>query len=197
MKQIPFPYALNIGTDIVHLPRITRLLTSRPNYLSRFTQRILSDAEQRDFHRRFKGITQPSSQNTSEPASPSASAFASASTSASMSTSTSTSTSTRSAPITPEITRWLAGRFAAKEAARKASPAGAASIGWKDVIVRVEEDVRKSTASMGGAVDGHTAVDGTSRRPEIVYVGGGEERVARLSISHDGDYVVATVLAAG
>ncbi|KAJ5966454.1 hypothetical protein N7481_013168 [Penicillium waksmanii] len=191
MKQIPFPYALNIGTDIVHLPRITRLLTSRPNYLSRFTQRILSDAEQRDFHRRFKGITQLSSQNSSKPTS------ASASTSAFTSTSASMSASTRSAPITPEITRWLAGRFAAKEAARKASPAGAASIGWKDVIVRVEEDVRKSTAPMGGAVDGHTAVDGTSRRPEIVYVGGGEERVARLSISHDGDYVVATVLAAG
>ncbi|CAI7620039.1 unnamed protein product [Penicillium pancosmium] len=178
-----------VYSHIVHLPRITRLLTSRPNYLSRFTQRILSDAEQRDFRRRFKGITQPTSQNSSKTAS--ASAFVSTSTSASM------STSTRSAPITPEITRWLAGRFAAKEAARKASPAGAASIGWKDVIVRVEEDVRKSTASMGGAVDGHTAVDGTSRRPEIVYVGGGEERVARLSISHDGDYVVATVLAAG
>jgi holo-[acyl-carrier protein] synthase len=184
MKQIPFPYALNIGTDIVHLPRITRLLTSRPNYLSRFTQRILSEAEQRDFHRRFKGITQISpSQNTSE----TAPNFTIASISA----------SARSPPITPEITRWLAGRFAAKEAARKASPAGAASIGWKDVIVRVEEDERKSTASTGGVVGGHTAADGTSRRPEIIYVGGGEERVARLSISHDGDYVVATVLAAG
>lgn len=62
--------------------------------------------------------------------------------------------------------------------------------------MRVQEDVRKSTGSIGGA-NGHTAVDGTSRRPEIVYVGDGEERVARLSISHDGDYVVATVLAAG
>ena len=79
-----------------------------------------------------------------------------------------------------DITRWLAGRFAAKEAARKAAPSGAASIGWKDVMVRIQED--------GGSFG-----EGVSRRPEIVYLG----RVAKLSISHDGEYVVATVLAAG
>lgn len=89
-----------------------------------------------------------------------------------------------------DITRWLAGRFAAKEAARKAAPSGAASIGWKDVMVRVQED--------GGRFG-----EGVSRRPEIVYLGNAldgdadEGRVAKLSISHDGEYVVATVLAAG
>lgn len=81
------------------------------------------------------------------------------------------------------MSRWLAGRFAAKEAARKAAPRGAASIGWKDVVVSVQEDVDAS--------------DGMSRRPEIVYVNGDGGRVGRLSISHDGEYVVATVLAAG
>lgn len=90
------------------------------------------------------------------------------------------------------MTRWLAGRFAAKEAARKAAPFGAASIGWKDVIVRVQEpdeDLQTSSES----------AEGVSRRPEIVYLGDGDERgrAGQLSISHDGDYVVATVLAAG
>jgi holo-[acyl-carrier protein] synthase len=92
--------------------------------------------------------------------------------------------------VPADITRWLAGRFAAKEAARKAAPSGAASIGWKDVMVRVQED--------GGRFG-----KGVSRRPEIVYLGNGldgdagDGRVAKLSISHDGEYVVATVLAAG
>lgn len=54
-----------------------------------------------------------------------------------------------------------------------------------------------SVAGGNEGSDGHTATDGTSRRPEIVYVCGEEVRVGKLSISHDGDYVVATVLAAG
>ncbi|KAH2796554.1 hypothetical protein KXW19_006003 [Aspergillus fumigatus] len=153
MKLIPFPYPLNIGTDVVHLPRILRLI-NRPDYFHRFTRRILHEQEQRDFRIRFS-LPPPSSG----------------------------AEKTGLNPITPDMARWLAGRFAAKEAARKAAPAGASSLGWKDVIVRVGE------ADKG--------------RPEIVYLdpmgcgetGGG--RVGKLSISHDGDYVVATVLAAG
>lgn len=82
------------------------------------------------------------------------------------------------------MARWLAGRFAAKEAARKAAPGGAASVGWKDVLVRTEEN----DSSSGG-----------SGRPEVVYLGDGDDsaRLGKLSISHDGDYVVATVLTAG
>lgn len=164
MKPLPFPLALNIGTDIVHIPRITRLLTQR-DYLTRFTRRILSAREQHDFTNRFKETLQLR-----------------------------TPTPSKSPLITPEMTRWLAGRFAAKEAARKAAPGGAASIGWKDVIVHVQEE------------EGGTAVGGASRRPEVLYLGAGDGdgegsgrpgRVGRLSISHDGEYVVATVLAAG
>ncbi|KAJ5503160.1 hypothetical protein N7463_006034 [Penicillium fimorum] len=160
MKPLPFPFPLNIGTDIVHIPRITRLLT-RPNYLPRFTRRILCDQEQHDFHARFSEVLKSRATYHQQPP-----------------------------PVPADITRWLAGRFAAKEAARKAAPSGAASIGWKDVMVRVQED--------GGRFG-----EGVSRRPEIVYLGNtldgdaGEGRVARLSISHDGEYVVATVLAAG
>ncbi|PYH79519.1 4'-phosphopantetheinyl transferase [Aspergillus uvarum CBS 121591] len=175
---IPFPLALNIGTDIVHLPRIARLLTRHNGtYLARFTRRILHPREQADFRARFPlssaplPVHRPQCQAQSQPRSRHSSSLESPE------------------QITPDMTRWLAGRFAAKEAARKAAPRGAAQLGWKDVIVRV------------------SAVD--EGRPEVVYLddasgasgeghgceGGG--RVGKLSISHDGEYVVAMVLAAG
>lgn len=161
MKPIPFPLALNIGTDIVHLPRIAALLTRRPANLSRFTRRILCAQEQRDFCARFQDALQPPSHAPALTES-----------------------------ITPDMTRWLAGRFAAKEAARKAALGGAASIGWKDVMVQIQKPKERDVRG-----------DGVSRRPEIVYLSREEDgspgRVARLSISHDGEYVVATVLAAG
>ncbi|OJJ76829.1 hypothetical protein ASPBRDRAFT_49859 [Aspergillus brasiliensis CBS 101740] len=162
MKPTPFPFALNIGTDIVHLPRITRLL-ARPNYLTRFTHRILHAREQQDFRTRFSLPALPALIPSSSSSSSSSPAHA----------------PTPSISISPDMTRWLAGRFAAKEAARKAATHGAAHISWKDVVVTVGED--------GG-------------RPEVVYLEGeGEEagRVGKLSISHDGEYVVAMVVAAG
>ncbi|PLB50598.1 4'-phosphopantetheinyl transferase [Aspergillus steynii IBT 23096] len=151
MKPLPFPFALNIGTDIVHLPRITRLLNHRGGYFDRFTRRILCEQEQRDFRTRF--ALPPSPTESTPPRQP-------------------------PSIISADMTRWLAGRFAAKEAARKAAPTGAATTGWKDVMIRVGE----------GDQEG---------RPEIVYLGPHGGKVGKLSISHDGEYVVATVLAAG
>jgi len=169
MKPIPFPLALNIGVDVVHLPRILNLIqrktanhtssTNNTTYLERFTRRILCGQEQREFANRFK-LPPVSLNPIPKPI------------------------------ITVDMARWLAGRFAAKEAARKAAPHGAGSLSWKDIIVRMEEDC-------GGCSQ---TVPGSSRRPEVLYVGklgdkdGG--RLAKLSIAHDGDYVVATVLAA-
>ncbi|EEQ33149.1 putative holo-[acyl-carrier-protein] synthase [Microsporum canis] len=158
MKPTPFPFLLNIGTDIVHIPRIQRLVThsvvnsSQRTYLSRFVRRILCKQEQAVFESKFQLAASVS--NAALPAQ----------------------------PITPQkctdIARWLAGRFAAKEAARKAAPGGASSISWKEVVVRAEA---------GG--------DG---RPEVVYLREGDSvgQVGKLSISHDGEYVVATVIAA-
>lgn len=178
MKPIPFPLAVNIGTDIVHLPRITRLL-QQPNYLTRFTRRILSDQEQLDFQTRFLNNLQTQKQPTSFPTTP------------------------FQTPITPEMTRWLAGRFAAKEAARKAAPGGAAALGWKDVVIRVPEAseiLEGQGTSTGMEANVSQEQEGISRRPEIVFRGNGKDqpdRLGRLSISHDGEYVIATVLAAG
>lgn len=296
MKPHPFPLALNIGTDIVHLPRIARLV-SRPNgYLTRFTRRILHEDEQADFRARFQlppGSDVPLESRLypthrrfhaaaatglgSGSGSGSGSVSGSATTTA---TATATGTgigtgpggtgtgpitgdttgggflpggigSTSPAPgptalsINTEMARWLAGRFAAKEAARKAAPGGAATVGWKDVVVTRGEDNEEtsvktpavsssqdqgnSTTTSTGATAAETVVTEevevgedagdtemdmgggrrwrrTSRasrskdsgRPNIVYLDpkGGPGRLAKLSISHDGEYVVATVLAA-
>ena len=170
---IPFPLPLTLGTDIVHLPRITRLVTRPGGFLTRFTRRILHDQEQRDFRARF-GLFPVSS-----PSSSTATAAAVAATAEDKNG----SDKLPQFPVSGDMTRWLAGRFAAKEAARKAAPGGAASLGWKDVLVRAGEEK-----------------DGVRGAPEVVYLGRGEaepDRLGRLSISHDGEYVVATVLAAG
>ncbi|KAJ5128622.1 Phosphopantetheinyl transferase PptB [Penicillium atrosanguineum] len=153
MKPLPFPLPLRIGTDIVHTPRISRLL-NRADYLTRFTRRILDPQEQADFTTRFKETLALHGTSTNP-------------------------------PITADMTRWLAGRFAAKEAARKAAPEGAAEIGWKDVVVRAQ-------GGIGNKED-------KSSIPEIVYWpegrSGNPGSVGRLSISHDGEYAFATVLA--
>ena len=158
MRVIPFPLPLNIGTDIVHIPRILRLITSRngstKTYLDRFTRRILCDQEQEYFRSRFLKHQLPHSPSLLHSDPPTA--------------------AERYA-----MARWLAERFAAKEAARKAATGGAAAISWKGVMVRVEVEA-----------------DG---RPEVVYIkdGGTMGEVGKLSISHDGEYVIATVLASG
>ncbi|KAK2785512.1 hypothetical protein FQN52_008424 [Onygenales sp. PD_12] len=169
MKLTPFPLPLNIGTDLVHLPRIHRLIhrraTGPTTYLHRFIHRILCEQELHDFQTKFFPPHRPISRPFA--AAPGGS-----------------KNENGGIDNSAEIARWLAGRFAAKEAARKAAPGGAAGIGWKEVMVRVDRE--------GSEGEG-------SKRPEIVYLkdGGRRGEVGRLSISHDGEYVVATVLAAG
>lgn len=120
--------------------------------------------------------------------------------------------------LSTEMARWLAGRFAAKEAARKAAPGGAASVGWKDVVViREDEGTTGSPGSITAELESGSGTGSKGRaktsveriremrrergsgRPGIVYLdaNGGPGRMGKLSISHDGEYVVATVLAAG
>lgn len=83
---------------------------------------------------------------------------------------------------------WLSGRWAAKEAAKKAW--GASILGWKDV--------RVNTNSYGQNVSGGVSV--ICQPVELYQAGGldhgtGPMQEGLLSISHDGDYAVATVVA--
>ncbi|EEP77810.1 predicted protein [Uncinocarpus reesii 1704] len=158
MKVAPFPFGLNVGTDIVHIPRILRLVTrssTAPNsYLNRFIRRILSEQEQAVFISKFPQYQSHYARSAAAPS------------------------SIPAPPDSRDMARWLAGRFAAKEAARKAAPGGAASVSWKEAIVINEA--------------------GGNGKPEVVYLKKGDEvgQAGKLSISHDGEYVVATVIAA-
>lgn len=83
---------------------------------------------------------------------------------------------------------WLSGRWAAKEAAKKAW--GASILGWKDV--------RVNTNAYAGAASGGVSV---ICQPVELYRDGTLEHETSpmqeglLSISHDGEYAVATVVA--
>lgn len=94
-----------------------------------------------------------------------------------------------------DMTRWVAGRFAAKEAARKAAPNGAAHAGWKEVWVKLEDDAPQAKTLEYDEKTDSGPTRNPSRRPEIVYLMPGYRgQVGKLSIAHDGEYIVATVL---
>jgi holo-[acyl-carrier protein] synthase len=76
---------------------------------------------------------------------------------------------------------WLAGRWAAKEAAKKAW--GAQTLGFKDVRVEICEGGEVQIVCHGWKTSG------VGQPPEEA------EQVGRLSISHDGEYAVAMVIA--
>ena len=87
-------------------------------------------------------------------------------------------------PITqfPDTTvSWLAGRWAAKEAAKKAW--GAQTLGFKDVRVEICEGGEVQIVCHGWKTSA------VGQPPEEA------EQVGRLSISHDGEYAVAMVIA--
>jgi holo-[acyl-carrier protein] synthase len=146
MHRIPFPANLSIGTDIVHLPRIHRLISKREGCrLIPFAKRILHPLELNDLSQRH-----PQWREHRE------------------------DTCVRS----DSLIKWLGGRFAAKEAARKAM--GATTLGWKDVRVVIGHEFGQPRIIC--------ATQNVNR--EVI------EHEAMLSIAHDGDYVIATVLAA-
>ncbi|KAF7511500.1 hypothetical protein GJ744_004088 [Endocarpon pusillum] len=145
MRRIAFPCKLSIGTDVVYLPRIRRLISKREGCnLIPFAKRILHPLEIRDLSHRH-----PQWQAQHK----------------------------KSCVDSDSLIKWLGGRFAAKEAARKAM--GATTLGWKDVRVEVKGSGEPQIICAIRDMDNNNI-----------------ECEAKLSLSHDGDYVVATVLAA-
>ena len=80
------------------------------------------------------------------------------------------------------LSTWLSGRWAAKEAAKKAW--GAHGLGFKDVRVEVDDH------NGGVQIICHRLDVPAGKVQERI------EQIGRLSISHDGDYAMATVVAA-
>jgi holo-[acyl-carrier protein] synthase len=76
------------------------------------------------------------------------------------------------------IVSWLAGRWAAKEAAKKA---------W-DASILSFKDLRVEVSSDNGDVQVVCAIESPTTHDQI-------EQAAKLSISHDGDYAIAVVVA--
>ena len=145
MQKIPFPFPFSLGTDILHLPRLHRLILNKNGTCrTRFTRRVLHRLESQELHSRHP-TWREGSQLSAEKLKP--------------------------------VVQWIGGRWAAKEAARKAI--GATLLSWKDVRVERDEATGKPGIIWSTPSEGIIA----------------QEYEARLSISHDGDYVVATVLA--
>ncbi|KAI9827321.1 MAG: hypothetical protein M1826_006426 [Phylliscum demangeonii] len=178
----PFPLQLSIGTDICHVPRITRIITQDGQGWGarRFMRRILTPAERQTMEPKLER-------------------FLAASTTTSTSTSTSTTTTTTTQPAGRELqqlSQSLAGRFAAKEATKKAF--GSRRLSWHDISVRLEGSrpyivVRASRTSTSTSTSASSMVDIV---PDIDAPTEAEDQVAQLSLSHDGEYAVAMVLAA-
>lgn len=86
---------------------------------------------------------------------------------------------TRGQTDNQNLANWVAGRWAAKEAAKKAW--GASRISWKDLRVEPNPNTGQPVIVCN---------------PSPTSVQDSTEQEALLSISHDGEYAVATVIAA-
>ncbi|KAG0633063.1 phosphopantetheinyl transferase PptB [Tuber brumale] len=131
-----------IGVDLLHLPRLTRLLTKRPSYVHRFARRILTKSEYRQFLKK------------------------------------SSSSSTMAMTTTTGMVRWLGVRWAAKEAAFKAFGTRRGGLVWGDVEVGYYDSGQPFLWLFKGREE--------EERGEVV-----GKRRGGLSISHDGEYLVA------
>ncbi|OJJ05892.1 hypothetical protein ASPVEDRAFT_32236 [Aspergillus versicolor CBS 583.65] len=167
----PFPYPLGLGTDICHIPRIRRILANeKPQYAEQFAQKIFGPAERGEFNSRYQKLLQCKRDGLETvPASAIDSLVRD-----------------KYDQKLWQLSSWVAGRFAAKEAAIKAvSPR---RLKWHQAEVVVRAGQMKPLLVIHDAqsiqADG-SATDGRSVR----------KRAAQLSISHDGEYAIATVLA--
>src|SRR5690606_22286133 len=117
MKIVPFPLPLNIGVDIVHIPRIHRLITRSPivkgstptngsrltttTFFDRFIRRILTAEEQKYFHSKFPLLQYQTTLQTTSPYTHTSKAGTGP-----------LHHPSDSAADTEQMARWLAGRFA-------------------------------------------------------------------------------------
>ncbi|KAH8146134.1 uncharacterized protein LAJ45_09824 [Morchella importuna] len=128
-----------IGVDLLHLPRLSTLLSRRNgHYLNRFARRILTRNELATFQRKLGEADG----------------------------------ATREWGREGGLVRWLGVRWAAKEAAFKATGGVRGALGWKEVQVEYHP----------------------SGQPYLSVSRGSEKAVGGLSISHDGEYVIAMAM---
>ncbi|KAI9824985.1 MAG: hypothetical protein M1819_000783 [Sarea resinae] len=175
MPVMPFPSSLSIGTDICHIARIQRLITrdAQGKSLQRFGRRIFNLYEQPEFERRVEDVIERHGREQGM----------------------------------RKLAEWLAGRFAAKEAAIKAIRSR--HITWHDITIRVPPGHKEKVApqmviaaasasafaSMKTGTVTATATAAIRKSMEHEEDRDLEGAEARLSLSHDGEYATAVVLA--
>ncbi|KAL6898242.1 hypothetical protein GGI43DRAFT_408707 [Trichoderma evansii] len=173
MKPLrPFPFPLNIGTDICQISRIYGILKS-PRCM-RFVNRILSPEEQANKDPRLRcledrPIVKPFQNNELYP-------FEKSKGGASISEEIA-----RQDPDVWTAAAFVAGRFAAKEAAIKAH--SHRRLTFHDVVIerRGRKEERLGSGPPVARIKGETEADA--------------DVSAMISISHDGDYATAVCMA--
>ncbi|KIY00614.1 uncharacterized protein Z520_03277 [Fonsecaea multimorphosa CBS 102226] len=171
--RAPFPLALRIGTDIVATNRIASLLQPDIRRLVRLTNRFLVAQELEDLRRRFPHWDDADRQDRDQLA------------------------------RNKQVAAWIAGRWASKEAAKKAWDASLLS--FRDLRVGIEPDSGSVhiICDIAGLIQtsenasGHSTITSGSSSSSSSSSSSARvtEQTAQLSISHDGDYAIATVLA--
>ncbi|KAJ5130146.1 uncharacterized protein N7515_006185 [Penicillium bovifimosum] len=181
---LPFPYPLSVGTDICHVPRIQRILSNEnEEHVTRFSRKIFSPTELPGFQERYQAVlrlrrTMPARAQIEE-----------------------NQTDDHGSGVDNDVrcdkyerellgfSKWVAGRFAAKEAAMKAlSPH---RLGWHQAEVLTLPGRKKPVLVVHAPppLKAESKENGDGGHQML------RKQVAQLSISHDGDYATATVLA--
>ncbi|OJJ31163.1 hypothetical protein ASPWEDRAFT_72154 [Aspergillus wentii DTO 134E9] len=178
---LPFPYPLALGTDICHIPRIQRLLTDNSQkQVDRFSQRIFSPAERSFFQEQYDKVLQLR-ENIADKADNEDNGQDESGTDKNLQR-------TQYERAFWKLSSWVAGRFAAKEAAMKAVYPH--RLGWHQAeILTVPGKMKPVLVLHVPPPQTADTNEGDGDLPPL------RRQVAQLSISHDGDYATATVLA--
>ncbi|KAI9753770.1 MAG: hypothetical protein M4579_005004 [Chaenotheca gracillima] len=181
MPPRPFPFPLSIGIDICYIPRIRQIITKdEGRQLSRFARRIFHPDERPGAQKlidRYERARAGRGEGCGH----------------------ADNIQTRGNLELSRLSEWIAGRFAAKEAAMKA--VNSRRLTWHDILV--------GSTGKGPTL---TILDARNPRQSSMNDSGKERstmarstleqseepgsQVARISISHDGEYATAVVMVA-
>jgi phosphopantetheine--protein transferase-like protein len=168
--RIPFGPNLSVGTDIVVCKRILNAASPNPKRLGGLIRHFLRQDEFTELQRRFAGEQEAAGHDEA--------GHRRLPHSLTLEARWAANVAEQNASYLQRLSQHLSGRWAAKEAAKKAW--GATLVSWKDLRVNFSETTGQTTVICSPYPDSD---------PDFV------EQEATLSISHDGDYAAATVIA--
>ncbi|KAL2255622.1 hypothetical protein VTK26DRAFT_2996 [Humicola hyalothermophila] len=180
---LPFPYAIRVGTDIVRISRIARLLRGRHG--ARFVERVLAPDERA----RLRPAVQDAVARLETPPPP---LFKTLGESAEGGGDGDDGTDVGEEGH-HRLATYLAGRWAAKEAAIKAHPH--LRLGFHDILILAGTEAKSGS----GGGDGREDRDRRDSAPTALIKASQTDPAARdqmavVSISHDSDYATAVCI---